>query len=118
MAAKEKREQCEDKQGRLLAELLGWRHAHPDATLYEIERETMRRMAELQAYILEVLSDEFPPAEKESPSKAPQCPECGGKMQKRGEVERQLQGPGAQNIHLSRAYWVCPACGAGFFPPG
>jgi len=108
----------ENKQGKILAELLAWRYEHPEATLYEIERETMRRMAELQAYLLEVLSDEFPPAEKERLSKAPPCPECGSKMQKRGEVERQLQGAGAQNIHLSRAYWVCPACGAGFFPPG
>lgn len=118
MAAKDTRGQAEDKQGKVLAELLAWRHAYPDATLCEIERETMRRMAELQACILEVLADEFPPAEKESLSKAPPCPECGGKMQKRGEVERQLQGPGAQNIHLTRAYWVCLACGAGFFPPG
>lgn len=118
MVAKDTRGQAEDKQGKLLAELLAWRHEHPDATLYEIERETMRRMAELQAYLLEVLSDEFPQAEKESLSEAPECPECGGKMQKRGEVERQLQGPGGHDIHLSRAYWVCSACGAGFFPPG
>lgn len=118
MDAKELRGKDENKQGKILTELLAWRHEHPDATLYEIERETMRRMAEFQAYLLEALSDELPPGEKGILAKAQKCPECGMKMQRRGEAERQLQGTGGQNLHLKREYWVCPSCGAGLFPPG
>ena len=107
-----------EKQSIILDGLRAWRREHPDATLYEMERETMRRMAELQADILEELSQDLAAEEKESLEKAAQCPECGTKMQRRGEAERQLQGAGGQNLHLKREYWVCPACGAGFFPPG
>ena len=108
----------EEKQRLILDGLRAWRREHPDATLYEMERETMRRMAELQAHILEELSQDLPAEEKESLEKATQCPECGTKMQRRGAAERQLQGAGGQNLHLKREYWVCPACGAGLFPPG
>jgi len=108
----------DDEKGRMILDgLRAWRREHPKATLYEMERETMRRMAELQAHILEELSKDLP-SEEESPEVATHCPECGAKMQRRGEMERQLQGVGGQNLHLKREYWVCPACGAGFFPPG
>jgi YgiT-type zinc finger domain-containing protein len=69
----------------------------------------------LQVHILEELSVDLPAGERQE--QAVQCPECGTKMQKRGEAERQLQGVGGQNLHLKREYWVCPACGAGVFPP-
>jgi YgiT-type zinc finger domain-containing protein len=108
----------DDERGRIILNgLRAWRREHPNATLYEMERETMRRMAELQAHILEELSKDLP-SEGESQEAARHCPECGAKMQRRGEAERQLQGVGGQNLHLKRDYWVCPACGAGIFPPG
>lgn len=118
MGTKSRTDKAEEKQSKIMAELRAWRRGQPDATLYEIERETMRRMAELQAYILEELSQDLPPEEKERLEKAAQCPECGTRMQRRGEAARQLQGAGGQNLHLKREYWVCPACGAGLFPPG
>jgi YgiT-type zinc finger domain-containing protein len=116
MGAKQTKDSDEEKERVILDGLRVWRRAHPDATLYEMERETMRRMAELQAHILEELSKDLPPEENQEA--ATQCPECGAKMQRRGEIERQLQGMGGQNLHLKRDYWVCPACGAGLFPPG
>jgi len=116
MGAKQAKGSDEEKERIILDGLRAWRREHPDATLYEMECETMQRMAELQAHILEELSKDLPPEENQDT--ATQCPECGAKMQRRGEIERQLQGVGGQNLPLKREYWVCPACGAGLFPPG
>jgi YgiT-type zinc finger domain-containing protein len=97
----------------ILSGLHEWRRQHPKATLAEIERETMKRMAALQARLIEELSQELPVDEDEI-----ECPECGHRMYRRGKRERQLQGPGEQTLSLKRTFWVCPACGAGIFPPG
>ena len=107
-----------DEVDEVLKGLREWRKQHPKATLAEIERETMKRMAQLQAQILEELSQTVPMEERESEGENPICPECGMKMQRRGQAERQLQGQGGQAIHLKRSLWVCPACGTGIFPPG
>ena len=107
-----------DEIAEVLKGLREWRRQHPKATLAEIERETMKRMAQVQAQIMEELSQGLP-AEGEKPAgEILRCPECGAKMQRRGQVERQLHGTGGQVIHLQRSYWVCPRCGAGIFPPG
>jgi len=116
MGAKQTKGDDDEKESTILDGLRGWRREHPNATLYEMECETMRRMAELQAHILEELSKDLP-LEEENQEQAMQCSECGAKMQRRGEAERRLQGVGGQNLHLKREYWVCPACGAGLFPP-
>ena len=99
-------------------ELGEWKRQHPRATLAEIERETMKRMAQVQAQIIEELSQSLSPEERRIDAEIPLCPECRTKMQRRGQSERQLQGDGGQSIHIQRSYWVCPACGAGIFPPG
>jgi len=48
----------------------------------------------------------------------PLCPECGERMAPRGTRERQVTVQGDHTVTLERSYWVCPACGAGLFPPG
>ena len=81
----------------------------------EIEREIMKRMAQLQARLVEELSQGLP---GEEPGARVICQECGSRMQSRGQVTRQLQSAGEQDITLKREYWVCPVCGTGIFPPG
>jgi hypothetical protein len=99
--------------GEILSGLREWRQAHPKATMAEIERETMKRMAGLQARLIEELSQEHP-----DQAEQPHCPACGSPMQRRGPRKRRLQGAGDQAISLEREYWVCPVCGTGIFPPG
>ena len=101
----------------ILSGVAEWRQQHPKATFGEIERETMRRMAEMQARIMEELAQASQAADWEE-SAAPTCPECGAKMGRRGEHERHLQVAGGGEVKLKRAYAVCPACGAELFPPG
>ena len=45
------------------------------------------------------------------------CPDCGVPLQHRGAHARTLQTHGGLDITLERHYGVCPACGAGLFPP-
>lgn len=112
----------EDPQWRqLTAEILSgmqeWREQHPKASFYEIERETMKRMAQLQARLMQEIAQSSTASDWEK-GETPRCPECGTKMDKRGEQERSLQAQGGQEVVLKRRYAVCPQCGADFFPSG
>lgn len=91
-----------------------WANQYPQATFAEIERETMKRMAELQARLMQDVAQAM---EKEQATV--RCPECGATV-KRGQqqAKRSLQAPGGQAVELERGYTVCAECGAGFFPPG
>jgi len=101
----------------ILSGLAEWRQQHPKATFRDIEQETMRRMAALQARLMSDMA-EASEATNWTAETAPVCPECGAFTQSAGARTRHLQGPGGADIPLQRSYVVCPACGTGFFPPG
>jgi predicted RNA-binding Zn-ribbon protein involved in translation (DUF1610 family) len=104
--------------GEILSGMKEWVAQHPKATFAEIECETMRRMAQLQARILEDVVQGMEAEARQDRQEAILCPECGAEMQWRGEQDRRLQAQGGQEVVLKRGYAVCPQCGAGFFPPG
>jgi YgiT-type zinc finger domain-containing protein len=97
-----------------------WRDQHPKATLREMETELDTRWAHVRARMLQDmahLSDAA--AWADSPRlQHPTCPECGERLQERGQQPRTLLTHGGQDLTLTRSYGVCPACGAGLFPPG
>lgn len=95
-----------------------WEDQHPKATLAEIEREMMRRMAQLQARMMEDILRAKAAQQKAAKDEPVICPECGEKMHSRGDQERHLQAQGGQEVTFKRGYAVCPKCGATFFPPG
>lgn len=101
----------------ILSGLAEWRQQHPKATFREIEQETMRRIAHLQARLMRDLA-QASEATTWTGTRTDVCPECGVDMHAEGQRTRHLQGPGGADIPLQRSYVVCPACGAGFFPPG
>jgi uncharacterized protein with PIN domain len=101
----------------ILSGMREWRQQHPKATFAEIERETMQRMAHLQARIMEEIAQTSQAADWQE-GQEPNCPECGAKMRRRGEHERNLQVAGGGEVKLKRAYAVCPVCGAELFPLG
>jgi hypothetical protein len=94
----------------VLKGLREWRRQHPKATQAEIERETMRRMAQLQAQIMEGLSQTFPVEERQAEVETQFCPGYGAKMQRRGQSEHQLKGSGGQTIHLKRSFFMVLPC--------
>ena len=104
----------------VLQEMQGWRVAHPQATLREIETEAEGRLVRLRARLVEdtalasAARDWTQPGSGASP---PHCA-CGQRLRARGLETRRLTVPGDQPIALTRRYATCSACGAGFFPPG
>lgn len=105
---------------KFINELWAWRTAHPTATFAEIEVALAERLDQLRARVLPDLAvagqatggAETPEAER------PVCSECGVPLQPRGTRTRHLTIQGNHPLLLTRTYWVCPACGAGLFPPG
>ncbi len=43
------------------------------------------------------------------------CPQCGGRLHSKGQRGKWLQTQ-AGEVHMSRDYYYCEACGTGFFP--
>jgi YgiT-type zinc finger domain-containing protein len=101
----------------IVSGLAEWRQQHPRATFSEIERETMKRMGELQARMMQEMALESEVRDWEERN-APRCPECGAALRRRSEQERRLQTQGGGEVVLKRAYASCPQCGLEIFPPG
>lgn len=100
--------------------LADWRAAHPKATFREIEAALDERLARAKARLLEeaVLASEVADLGSRGMEERPPCPECGERVQPRGQRTRRLTISGDQTVELRRSYAVCPACGTGHFPPG
>jgi hypothetical protein len=96
-----------------------WREQHPKATLREIESELDARLAHARARLLEDLAMTSSAASWQQAPRlhSPPCPECGKVLDQRGSHPRTLLTQGDQQLTLQRSYGVCPACGAGLFPP-
>lgn len=104
--------------GEITSGIKEWVNQNPKATMAEIEQETMRRMAQLQARVMEDIVRAKAAEQRAGPEETVICPKCGEQMQSRGEQARHLQAQGGQEVVFKRGYAVCPKCGAGIFPPG
>lgn len=97
-----------------------WRTVHPRASFDEIETALDEQIDRLRAKMLEELALTSPAADLAAlaPEARPRCPDCGAALGVRGSHERTVVVQGDQALRLRRSYAVCPACGAGLFPPG
>ncbi len=96
-----------------------WRNEHPKATLRQIEQAMDEQLAPMRARMIEDListsaAGDWEMAPEAHPAK---CPECGTPLEKHGKHKRRLKTEGGAKLELEREYGVCPACGAGLFPP-
>lgn len=112
--------------------LEAWRAQHPQATFDEIEDEVYRQLAGLHAQWLGELApppggEALAPAAgasgvndgRESAGETRRCEACGAVgLRPSGVRRRQVVTRMGATATLTRRYWVCPACGAGLFPPG
>jgi len=89
-----------------------WHATHPEATFAEMEDAVEEQLHLLRASLLDEQTDETIVREQ------PMCRECGTRMTPRTSAHRRLVLGGEKTVELDRSYSVCPACGAGFFPPG
>ena len=97
-----------------------WRLQHPKATLREIEQTLDERLGKMRARLLAdaALASAAADIQAAQGEEQPICPACGVVLEGRGRQVRHLTTHQDQVVTLERSYGVCPACGAGFFPPG
>jgi hypothetical protein len=96
-----------------------WRLQHPRATLREMEAALDTRLATVRARMLEdvALTSAVADIAHAPPTERPCCVACGHALEARGQEVRTLTTTGDQPLTLTRSRAVCPACGAGLFPP-
>lgn len=99
--------------GQVYEELEAWCAAHPGYTLLELEEETARLRQRLMGEMMSRLVGQRAAVQ---PSEAVRCPRCSEPMQNKGKRKRIVRGPEG-SIELERAYYYCPACKVGVFPP-
>jgi YgiT-type zinc finger domain-containing protein len=104
----------------LSEEMAKWRKAHPKATLRQIEAAMDEQLARMRARMIEDVvatsaTQEWRGAPEAHP---PKCPKCGAALEPHGKKTRRLQTVGGEDLQLERTHGICPACGAGIFPPG
>ena len=102
----------------MMLEIREWRELHPKATFTEIEEAIDRLMAKARAQFIQdvALASEARNIRRESEANRPRCPDCGSRLESRGEAVRRLSTSHGQPVELRRGRGVCPACGAGFPP--
>ncbi len=111
----------EELRARLMAEseavinaMLADKPATNQMRLADIERWVLRTGPQVQERLLKEMAQ----ASQEAPSgEVPVCERCGSRRQRRGRRPRQVITEVGE-MTLERAYYVCPGCGAGLFPPG
>lgn len=111
--SKEAAAQFQQEAQELWEEMDRWMEEHPEATLKEIEQylRPLRRRFTAQLVALQLLK-----RGAGATVDPPVCPHCSQPMEYKGIVEKpatslELEGP------LPSAYYYCPRCAEGFFPP-
>lgn len=96
-------------------ELWAWREEHPEATFDEIAAQVTPRRRGVMAEVLAVLARQHGSGQV---AEGRLCPECGEPMVYKGEPKREIEHYLEGETELSRAYYYCPPCERGVFPPG
>lgn len=107
------RERLQEQFEIMWAELYAWREAHPEASIDEIVRQvTPRRRALMGELVVQLARQHGTGVSVEGVV----CAGCGAALEYKGDPKRaiiHLEG----EAELSRAYYYCDQCEAGFFPP-
>ena len=96
-------------------QLWTWREAHPEATFDEIASQATPQRRGVMAEVLQALARQHGGGQ-EAAGQA--CPDCGGAMVYKGEAKREVEHYLEGETELKRAYYYCPGCERGLFPPG
>lgn len=91
-----------------------WYKEHPDATFDEMEERLGRQRRGMLGDFLELSLRQ---GDLGATPEAPSCEQCGKDMVFKGYSEKKIQGIEAE-AKIPRAYYVCPTCKEGLFPPG
>jgi hypothetical protein len=95
-------------------EFNAWYQDHPEATLDEMEAELGKQRRAILGSVLELSLRQ---GDLGAVPEAPSCSRCGKPMVFKGYPKKEVHGLEADTT-IPRAYYVCPTCGIGLFPPG
>ena len=98
----------------LVGKAVAWQAAHPKATLEELEVALLQLRQEFGQELGRVLLEHRAATH---PVPGPRCPQCGQEMQYKGGKSRHPPTT-LGDLSFERAYYYCPQCHQGVFPPG
>lgn len=98
----------------MFVEFSAWYQAHPEATFDEMESYLGEEGRGLLGKALELILRQ---GNLGARPQGYRCERCGAEMVFKGYPEKAAQGLKV-DAEIPRAYYVCPRCQAGVFPPG
>jgi hypothetical protein len=110
----EAREEFLKRAGEAWDSFNAWYQEHPEATFDEMEEELGQQRRGMLGDFLELGLRQ---GDLGATPEAPLCERCGKPMVFKGYPEKTIQGLEAE-AKIPRAYYVCPTCELGLFPPG
>ena len=110
----EARDEFLERAGDLWDSFNAWHKEHPEATFDEMEDELGQ---ERRGILGDFLALSLRQGDLGATPEAPLCKQCGQAMVFKGYPDKAVQGLEAE-AKIPRAYYVCPACKEGLFPPG
>jgi hypothetical protein len=97
----------------MLDEVLSHSETNAGLTLTAIEDMALRTRAEVGKQVTGALLE----AQGEQSIAGPRCSSCGQEMRYKGRKHRYLRTRSG-DVEMERAYYYCPTCRRGHFPPG
>jgi len=98
----------------MMGGLQAWRDAHPEASLDEIANQVTPRRQALIGKVVAALARQHGDGVEVA---GIACEVCGEALVYKGRPRREI-GHLEGKIELRRAYYYCPHCQGGVFPPG
>jgi hypothetical protein len=115
MSRREKeKEKLQQAMGEMYDKMWQWREEHPEASFDEIVAQVTPQRRAVIAQMLRFLACQH------GSGQVPEgqvCPRCGAMMEYKGEPKRAVEHYLEGETELNRAYYYCPQCESGLFPP-
>lgn len=116
MSRREKeKEKLQQAMGEMYDQLWQWREAHPEASFDDIVAQVTPQRRAVMSQMLQALACQHGGGQV---LEGQVCCGCGGVMEYKGEPKRGVVHYLEGETKLNRAYYYCPACERGLFPPG
>jgi hypothetical protein len=103
-----------DRAGELWDSFNDWYKDHPEATFDEMEEKLGEKRRAVLGDFLELSLRQ---GDLGATARAPNCPKCGKPAEFKGYPPKTVHGLDV-DLRFPRAYYHCPNCQEGFFPPG
>lgn len=108
------RQELRQKSESLIEDILDWYEANDNPTMSQIEAQVLSIRERLGQETAEQL---IQAQEAVHPPTVPLCPNCQQVMRYKGDKKKRIDGL-IGTMGIQRAYYYCPTCQKGLFPPG